>query len=99
MFGVGLIIEALGDQQKFEYKQNPATKSRWCDVGVWKYSRHPNYFGELLLWWGLFTLASSVFRTDGNAWGYFTILSPLFVCSILFGLSGLPILESGANKR
>lgn len=65
--------------------------------------RHPNYFGELLLWWGLFTIASSVFTaaSDNNEgkWGYVTILGPLFVTAILLFLSGIPLLETKADSK
>jgi steroid 5-alpha reductase family enzyme len=65
---------------------------------LWKYSRHPNYFGELLFWWGIFISAiqaSDVTSPDA----YYLLLSPLFITSLLFGLSGMPILEKTANER
>jgi steroid 5-alpha reductase family enzyme len=49
LWTIGLVIEAIGDQQKLNLKKNPATKGRWCDVGVWRWSRHPNYFGEVMI--------------------------------------------------
>eukprot|EP00953_Heterococcus_sp_UTEX-ZZ885_P029955 15857-Heterococcus_DN1.PRE.1 len=67
MFIIGLVCEAVADQQKFSFKQNSANRGKWCDVGIWKYSRHPNYFGEILLWFGLFTIASSVFQPASDA--------------------------------
>lgn len=93
----GLIIEAFADQTKFNFKQDLSNRGKWCDTGIWRYSRHPNYFGELLFWWGIFISCAQVF--NHHLWAYFTIISPLFTASILFGLSGLPLLESGANKR
>ena len=47
LWAIGLVIEAIADQQKLNLKKDPASKGRWCDVGVWKWSRHPNYFGEV----------------------------------------------------
>jgi steroid 5-alpha reductase family enzyme len=53
---VGFIIEAVSDQQQFRFKSDRANKGRWMGEGLWKYSRHSNYFGETLLWWGLFLM-------------------------------------------
>lgn len=50
MWGIGVTIEAIGDQQKLRFKRDLASQRRWCDVGVWKWSRHPNYFGEVCTW-------------------------------------------------
>ena len=60
MFGVGLLIEVVADFQKLFFKQKPKSKDKWCNVGLWAFSRHPNYFGELLLWWGIFVSAQRV---------------------------------------
>lgn len=76
-----------------------------CTVGLWKYSRHPNYFGEILLWWGIFVLASSQFdvvTNEGTApsrWGYFTIISPIFTMILLLAGSGIPTAEGDNQKR
>eukprot|EP00611_Tribonema_gayanum_P018773 TRINITY_DN3198_c0_g2_i1.p1 TRINITY_DN3198_c0_g2~~TRINITY_DN3198_c0_g2_i1.p1 ORF type:complete len:324 (-),score=86.39 TRINITY_DN3198_c0_g2_i1:432-1403(-) len=103
MYVVGLAIETASDQQKFNFKNDDANRGKWCDVGLWKYSRHPNYFGEILLWWGLFTISSSVFDAAGDngegKWGYATILGPLFVTGILLFVSGIPLLEEKADKK
>ena len=53
MWTVGLVVEAVADQQKLGFKKDPANKGHWCDVGVWKWTRHPNYFGEVGSWAGL----------------------------------------------
>ena len=47
----GFLLESVADMQKFNFRQNKANKNRWCDVGVWKWSRHPNYYGEILVWY------------------------------------------------
>lgn len=94
----GFVIEAIADQTKFSFKQNPSNNGKWCADGIWSWSRHPNYFGEVSFWWGIFLGASSQF-VGANAYGYFTIVSPLFVMALLFGLSGLPLLESGLSRK
>merc|ERR1711970_84816 len=58
LFAVGLICETVSDQQKFAFRNNPSNRGRWCNVGLWRYSRHPNYFGEITLWLGIFLVSS-----------------------------------------
>ncbi|CAH1414999.1 unnamed protein product [Lactuca virosa] len=60
MWAVGLTIEATADQQKLMFKNSPANRGKWCDAGLWGYSRHPNYFGEIFLWWGIFVGSTPV---------------------------------------
>lgn len=95
VFSLGLIIEAVADQQKFNYRNDPSNKGHWCDSGLWYFSRHPNYFGEILVWWGAFLLSVEVI--DGKFWT--AILSPLFLMAILLFLSGIPLLEQKADER
>eukprot|EP01125_Pyxidicula_operculata_P020892 TRINITY_DN7856_c0_g1_i1.p1 TRINITY_DN7856_c0_g1~~TRINITY_DN7856_c0_g1_i1.p1 ORF type:complete len:230 (+),score=26.72 TRINITY_DN7856_c0_g1_i1:159-848(+) len=85
MFGIGLFFEAVADHQKFTYRNNSSKSSHWCDVGLWKISRHPNYFGEVFLWYGLFTSCSSVF--NGADWA--TILGPTYLWLIIMFVSGM----------
>lgn len=95
-WAVGLSIETIADQQKLNFKKNSlASTGRWCDVGVWKWSRHPNYFGEIFLWWGIFLSAASVLK--GGQWS--AICSPLFITGALLFLSGIPLLEKSADKK
>ena len=77
---------------------DPAKKNTWCTDGLWKYSRHPNYFGELLFWWGIFISCSQSFYQQNNI-AFYTILSPLFITLLLLGFSGMPILEKSANTK
>jgi len=103
MFWAGLAVEAVGDQQKFNFKNIPENRKKFCDAGLWSWSRHPNYFGEILLWWGMFTMCSSVFKaaannSEGN-WGYATIAGPIFTTVILLFVSGIPPLEKSADER
>jgi len=95
LFGIGFIVEVVSDQQKFSFRNNPSGKGHWCDVGLWNYSRHPNYFGEMLVWWGLFTSGSSVY--SGAQWA--GVVGPLFIVFILLFLSGIPPLEASADKK
>ncbi|KAL2612715.1 hypothetical protein R1flu_024407 [Riccia fluitans] len=95
MWAVGMIIEAVADQSKLNFKNAPQNTGRWCDAGLWSWSRHPNYFGEMLLWWGVFLATTPVL--SGGQWG--VIASPLLLCALLLFLSGIPILESSSDKR
>jgi len=94
-FVIGLITEAISDQQKFNFRNNPENRGKWCQVGLWKVSRHPNYFGEITLWIGIFIISTSVI--DGAQW--VGILSPIFTASILLFLSGIPLLEKKSDER
>ncbi|CAK9225560.1 unnamed protein product [Sphagnum troendelagicum] len=92
---VGLVIEAIADQQKLNFKNSPGSRGKWCDAGVWKWSRHPNYFGEILLWWGVFIAATPVLK--GGQWA--VIVGPIFITLLLLFLSGIPLLEESADKK
>lgn len=100
MWSLGLLVEVLADQQKLSYKADPAHSGHWCDVGVWAWSRHPNYFGEILLWWGVFTTTASGFVSGGDAGVWVgAILGPLLLTLLLLFVSGIPLLEDSADKR
>jgi len=86
---LGLLIETVSDWQKFSFKNNSKNKNLWIQSGLWKYSRHPNYFGEMLCWWGIFIFALPFLQ--GLSW--LTIISPLFITFILLFVSGIPPLE------
>lgn len=109
MFVVGLVIEAVADQQRFHFRfvQSPAFKAQHKDdgkqipvmkSGVWRYSRQPNYFGEILLWWGVFVMALDHDPT-GRPLTYVSLISPIFITLLLLFLSGMPLAEAGAQKR
>ncbi|XP_074576761.1 uncharacterized protein LOC141833259 [Curcuma longa] len=95
MWIVGISFEAIADQQKLQFKNSPANKGKWCTVGVWKYSRHPNYFGEIFLWWGIFVASTPVL--NGAEW--LVVLGPIFLTLLLLFVSGIPLLEDSADKR
>lgn len=92
----GILIEALADKQKFEFIKNPANKNKWIDSGLWAYSRHPNYFGEILMWLGVYL---SVAHWIDSPEVYIALASPLFITSMLLFISGIPLLEKAADKK
>ena len=91
----GFIIEVLADSQKRAFRSNPRNKDTFIQSGLWAYSRHPNYFGEILLWIGIAILAFPALQ----GWQWATLISPLFVFLLLTKVSGVPLLEAKADKR
>lgn len=92
LFVLGFFFEAVGDWQLKAFKDNPKNKGQVMDRGLWRYSRHPNYFGNALMWWGWYLLASS---TDIGA---YTIFAPLLMTYLLLKVSGVRLLEKGLKK-
>lgn len=86
LFGIGFGFEALGDGQLARFKANPANRGKVLDTGVWRYTRHPNYFGDACLWWGLFCFAAA-------AGGWWTVVSALVMNGLLLKVSGVALLE------
>jgi steroid 5-alpha reductase family enzyme len=84
----GLLVETFADEQLRRFKRT-AAKDAVCDVGLWRYSRHPNYFGESVVWWGLYLVAAGA---PGGAW---TFVSPLVMTWLLLKVSGVTLLEQG----
>ena len=97
IFIAGFILQVIADVQKDIFRSNPAFASKWCDVGVWKWSRHPNFAGEIIIWWGAFILAAGVFSTEPSGWS--TIMSPLLTMLILLCGSGIPTAEGDNQLR
>ncbi|GAB4860983.1 hypothetical protein Ancab_036143 [Ancistrocladus abbreviatus] len=95
MWSIGLAVEATADQQKLAFKNSPGNRGKWSDVGLWKYSRHPNYFGEILLWWGIFVSATPVLE-DAE---WLVVFGPVFLTLLLLFVSGIPLLEDSADKK
>eukprot|EP00177_Eucheuma_denticulatum_P003380 GFKZ01006115.1.p1 GENE.GFKZ01006115.1~~GFKZ01006115.1.p1 ORF type:complete len:320 (-),score=35.36 GFKZ01006115.1:497-1456(-) len=95
LFGFGVVLEAVADQQKLRYKQTEASRGRWTDVGVWSWSRHPNFFGEMIVWWGLYISARNVFVGAEHV----AVVGPLFITLLLMFVSGVPILERSMDER
>ncbi|MEW6127333.1 MAG: DUF1295 domain-containing protein [Acidobacteriota bacterium] len=89
---IGFFFEAVGDFQLRQFKGNPANKGKVMDVGLWRYTRHPNYFGDATLWWGYFLIACAV------PMGYLTFFSPLLMTFFLMKVSGVALLEKSLKK-
>ena len=87
VWGIGFYFESTGDRQLREFIANPANKGKLMDKGLWQYSRHPNYFGEVTQWWGIFIMALSI---PGSL---FTIIGPLTITILILFVSGIPLLE------
>lgn len=92
---IGLSIEVIADKQKSKFKRNPANKDQFINTGLWSLSRHPNYFGEIVLWIGMLVMA--VPMLSGSRW--FVLISPIFVYVLLTRISGVPMLRRRANSR
>ncbi len=92
MWAVGFGFEAIGDWQLVRFTRNPDNADRVLDTGLWRYTRHPNYFGEVVLWWGLWVIAA-------GAGGWWTILGPLTITFLLLKVSGVTMLEEGMTSR
>jgi len=93
IFGIGFLVETLGDQELVSFKKDPANKGKIITTGLWQYTRHPNYFGESLVWWGLAFYALSV---QG---GWMTLISPVLITFLLRFVSGVPMLEKKYEGR
>jgi len=92
---LGIVIESIADSQKFVFKNKSSNKGKWISTGLWKYSRHPNYLGEIMMWVGIF-LYCLVYI---NGIGFITILSPIYITVLLVAVSGIPTLEKEYDKR
>jgi len=91
---IGFGIEVVSDQQKSRFRANPAHEGRFISTGLWAWSRHPNYFGEIVLWLGVALIAAPALQ----GWQYATLLSPVFVTILLTMGSGIPLLEERADQ-
>jgi steroid 5-alpha reductase family enzyme len=93
---IGLLVESAADAQKYRFNANPKHKGRWIEQGVWRYSRHPNYFGEIAVWIGVYLYSLTVLRGGSVLIG---LVSPVFITILLRFVSGIPILEKSADTR
>src|SRR3954468_2700368 len=91
----GLLVEAVADAQKSAFKGDDANRGRFITSGLWRYSRHPNYFGEILVWWGVFVYAIPFL--DGAAFA--AVIGPVFITLLLLFVSGIPPLERSADAK
>ena len=88
----GTAFEAIGDAQLARFKGKPENKGRVMDVGLWRYTRHPNYFGEFCAWWGFYAIALA-------AGGWWAVLSPAFMTFTLLKVSGVALLEKSLTEK
>ncbi len=91
LFTIGFLFEAVADYQKNEFKKDPSNQGKVMQSGLWKFSRHPNYFGEALLWWGIFFII-----INSVAW-YYVIFGPILIHFLLLKVSGVAMLEKKYN--
>jgi steroid 5-alpha reductase family enzyme len=96
IWAVGLAVEAVADSQKFQFIQDKKNKGKWIQSGIWKYSRHPNYFGEILVWFGVYVFVVSGLTGSEQL---FAMASPLFITFMLLFVSGVPLLEKSADAK
>lgn len=92
---IGMTFELTADLQKSAFKADPKNAGTFIRTGLWSRSRHPNYFGEIVLWVGVFLVAAPVL----HGWQWIALLSPVFVTLLLTRVSGIPMLEASADKR
>jgi steroid 5-alpha reductase family enzyme len=91
----GFTMEVVADSQKSRFSKNPENKGKYIQTGLWSRSRHPNYFGEIVLWVGVAVIALPVL----HGWQWVALISPVFVTLLLTRVSGIPLLESKADKK
>lgn len=84
---IGIVFESLGDFQLARFKADPANKGKVLDHGLWRYTRHPNYFGDLCFWWGCYLIASEA------PWGWASVVGPILMTFLLIKWSGVALLE------
>jgi len=95
IWSVGILIEIVADRQKSKFRGDPGNEGKFISVGLWAWSRHPNYFGEIVLWTGMAIVAMPVLQ----GWQWATLISPVFVTFLLTRVSGVPLLEEKADER
>ena len=92
VWAVGLLFETIGDIQLARFKSRPESKGKVMDQGLWRYTRHPNYFGDFCVWWGIYLVAAA-----GGAW--WSVFSPLVMSALLIRYSGAGLLEKTITRR
>tara|TARA_A100001035_G_C27732612_1_gene477510 strand:- start:168 stop:1043 length:876 start_codon:yes stop_codon:yes gene_type:complete len=92
---LGFSIEVISDNQKSKFRSNPENKDKFITTGIWSWSRHPNYFGEILLWIGITVIALPVLQ----GWQFVTLISPIFIIILLTQISGVRLLELRGKKK
>ncbi|MFK8102874.1 MAG: DUF1295 domain-containing protein [Saprospiraceae bacterium] len=92
IFGIGFFWESIADYQLQQFKANPDNKGKFMTKGLWQYCRHPNYFGEILIWWGIY-----LYTIPYGTW-YIFIISPIVITFFLLKVSGIPFLKRKQEK-
>lgn len=92
LWALGMFFEVVGDAQLARFKADPDNQGKVMDSGLWRYTRHPNYFGEFTLWWGFFLFAVA-------AGGWWTLASPVLMSILLLRVSGVSLLEKDIGER
>ena len=95
VWAFGFVIEVVADSQKSRFNADPNNKGKFIQTGLWARSRHPNYFGEIMLWVGVAIIALPVLQ----GWQWIALISPVFVTLLLTRVSGIPLLENKADKK
>ena len=95
IWAFGFTIEVIADAQKSRFKAQPENEGKFINTGLWKWSRHPNYFGEITLWVGVALIALPTLQ----GWGFVALISPVFVALLITRVSGVPMLEKRADEK
>jgi steroid 5-alpha reductase family enzyme len=90
---IGFGFEAVADEQLYRFKSNPENAGKVFSGGLWAWSRHPNYFGECLVWWGFF------FVTASTPFSFWTIISPVLITLVLLKMTGIPLTEETLLRK
>lgn len=96
VWGLGLVLETVADYQKYTFINNPDNQGKWIQSGVWSFSRHPNYLGEIMVWIGVYAFTVCSLMTHQKLIG---LASPIFIATLIIFVSGIPLLEQSADKR
>lgn len=91
----GIIFEGIADYQKTVFKSDVSNKGKWIQSGLWKYSRHPNYFGEMVVWWSIFLYVLPYITVTQ----WLTVISPIFITVLLLFITGVPTLEKRYDEK
>lgn len=95
LFLIGLTIESVADHQKYQFKNKKENQNKFIQTGLWKYSRHPNYFGEMLVWWSIYGFCF----VSLSSWQHLALISPIYITFLLIFGTGIPTLEKNYNKK
>lgn len=96
VWAAGLIVETIADAQKFRFNNDPDNKGKFIDRGLWKISRHPNYFGEILCWLGIYI---TVFLSFSGREVLLALIGPLYITVVLLFLTGIPTVEKRSDQK